>query len=174
MARAYLLSQLAVQALRLAPVDFLARYPHSWLVRETGALNLPDAADTVPLTTQAPSDTVTPRARPGDSLCFQLVATEKNSGAIHIGRSRSNDVVVNDETVSRQHLVLTSRGEGEWSASSTPTSKSTAFMAKALAAGSTVRLFRGVQLKIGSIVFTFYDASGLLERLAAELKAIKR
>lgn len=163
MVPAYMLSLLSRQLL-LVKDRFSSMYPHAWLVWEPGTWRAPPARAKA-------AKTVSPAmARPhwpagGDALCFELQPPKGKSWLL-IGRADSNDIVVNDATVSREHMILM-REEGQrWLAQAGPLAKDTIFLlGKPLELGASVRLTPGAQMRLGSAVLTYYDSAHFLERV---------
>jgi hypothetical protein len=107
---AFMLSVVARQRARLAE-RFFQEYPHDWLVWEPGPWRPTasrDAANRRP--TLPPGADPAPRPTGEDAVCFPL-PTEAGR-LVSVGRSTSNDVVVNDLTVSRHQLTLEATDEG--------------------------------------------------------------
>ncbi len=72
MARSLLLSLLVRQHLVLKE-KFRARYPHPWLVWESGAWNVPETGRQNVASTQLPVSDLRDCLPAGDALCFELV-----------------------------------------------------------------------------------------------------
>lgn len=160
---AFLLSLLARQYLLLKEDGFTKRYAHPWLVWEPGAWNAPSPGEnpSIASTRTPPMGTaLTPKV--GDALCFSLEATK---ATLLVGRSSDSDIVINDMTVSREHLVLSHDGAA-WAVEAkhgTTTSGSGAVVLP----GVRVPLEQGATLKVGGSVLTFWSAPAFLGRVKA-------
>lgn len=160
---AFLLSLLARQFLLLKEEGFVRRYAHPWLVWEPGEWNAPSPGEnsSVASTRTPPMGTaLTPKV--GDALCFSL---EPTKASLSVGRSSGSDIVINDMTVSREHLVLGFDGTA-WTAEAkhgTTTNGGGAL----LVPGAKLVLAQGASLKVGGSVLTFWDAPSFLGRVKA-------
>jgi pSer/pThr/pTyr-binding forkhead associated (FHA) protein len=159
--KAYLISWLARQQRQASDMESFAR-SHSgpWLVWEAGPWR-PPSPDRA---TRASSER---RARlsSGDALAL-LVAPRPGRQpfeGIRLGRGPENDLVVDDGTLSRTHLVLREQA-GAWTVEDLRSSNGTQ-VDGALVNGAPVPLEPGAQIEAGSVRLTFYDAKGLYLRL---------
>lgn len=141
-----------------------AKYPHDWLVWEPGVWQVPAPGKAMGVTRFMTTEAVG-RPQTVDSRCFELVAP---SGKLRIGRAPENDIVINDETVSREHLMLERVG-ARWLASALPTSKATRFTVKGSPAAedAPVPLTSGDHVTLGGVVLTYLSAAALKERIRA-------
>lgn len=172
MVRAYLLSLLIRQRLALKE-QFGKRYPHAWLVWEPGIWHVPpsakaqsNAATQLPLT-QGPD-----QPSQGDALCFEL-APPPNKTKLTVGREPANDIVVNDSTVSRHHLLLQQQGASAWRMAVDEHATVTRYGDRELSPGTEIDLKNGDTLKAGNVILTFYDPDGFLGRLEGEAQRLK-
>jgi hypothetical protein len=155
------LSTLARQALMLGS-GFNARYPHPWLVWEPGNRVSSPSAHGIPVTTVVPL-TSPSQPKEGDPLCFPLVAG--GSGTVRVGRAPESDIVVDDLTVSREHLELCVDAEG-WFVRVPPQSSATTPVRKmSLQPGETMRLVDGCAIVAGGVQLTFRAQGKLLPRV---------
>ncbi len=159
MVRSYLISFLATRAAVLA-TGFAKKYPGVWLVWEPGAWHAPETGAGARKTIAGFKPATTPSGT--DALCFQLQLDEGKT-AIKIGRDEKLDVVINDATVSREHLTLSRSGES-WSA--TPAKdrlvkKDGSPISDSMASP----LVSGTRLELGSVTLTFYDGSSFEKRV---------
>ncbi len=172
MARSLLLSLLVRQHLVLKE-KFRARYPHSWLVWEAGAWNVPEAGRQNVAATQLPVSDLRDCLPAGDALCFELVSvSEPGTTALPLGRAQHNAFVINDATVSREHLVLRSAPQGRWTVEAVSKSTSVKLDGVELGPGDPALLMSGARLELGDVRLTFHDAVGFyarVDRLAASL-----
>jgi hypothetical protein len=150
---AYLLSLLAKRFVQSADA-FAQDHPGYWVVWEPGPTRAAGVFD--------PTATAVGLERSGsvgDSLAFYL----KPRQALKIGRSSTCDLVINDATVSREHLELEPDGEG-WRVR--VLSHSGAELAGAsLDAGAEAPLESGGVLRTGDVMLTFWTTAGLVQRL---------
>jgi hypothetical protein len=143
--------------------QFLVKHPGAWVVWEPGRWHAPAGNKTV-AGSQSPQ---TPTQ--GDALCFQLHLGPA-PGTIRVGRdSTKSDLVVNDSTVSREHLRLVHLGDDKWTVEPTR-DRVVRLDGRALPQGRPTPLKNGVALVLGSTRLTFYDPQGFRERLQGALK----
>lgn len=167
MVRAFMISFLARQALTRPREEMAARHPHPWLVWEPGAWTAPSPTTRMTL---LPPEPGAEKPVQGDSLCFELVLKADQKG-LRVGRDQGCDIVINDATVSREHLLLTKGANGFWSAEAVSQSKSTFLGAMALKPGSKVALADGQKLKVGDVVFTHLTPASFFARLTSSATA---
>jgi hypothetical protein len=169
MVRSVLLSVLVRQHLSLKG-EFLRRYPHSWLVWEAGAWNISGDGEQNVAHTQPPAEDLQDCLPTGDILCFELAISAQEQ-TLRLGRASQNDIVINDSTVSREHLLLTRSPSGEW----TVTLKSPTHVAiagRTLAYGKQMPLRQGDVLKVGEVLLTFYDPNAFERRVQGEAEKL--
>lgn len=163
--RAYMLSHLAMLSAKASREEFLAKYPNPWLVWEPGAWKAPAIERGLDMTfIPMSSPGMLPK---GDVLCFELASPAKPA-PLRLGRAPENEIVINDATVSREHLHFLAEPPGQWKLHASASSKFTRCDEKPLLAGEAVALARGMKIKAGGALFTFTDSSGMLERIAAQ------
>lgn len=147
-----LLSVLQRQALLLRE-GFATRYPHPWLVWETGpqrpAVN-PDERNV--LATVQPSHAGAPKAVGADPLCFALFG----SGPLRVGRADGCSIVVDDVTFSRDLGVLVC-AEGRWAFETT--------------GGGRTELDAGSRLQNGDVTLSFETSESFQRRLTSTAPA---
>jgi hypothetical protein len=137
--------------------EFERLRPGPWLVWEAGPWRPPtarrDTLDAGPKTRLLAS---------GESLAILLEA--KDGGAeIRLGRDADNDLVIDDATLSRVHLVLRRDARGEWSAQDAGSRNGT--KVDGAPARMALPLREGSVLEAGAVRLTFYDAAGLYARV---------
>jgi hypothetical protein len=173
MVRAYLLSLLVRQRLALKD-QFPKRYPHPWLVWEPGIWHVPPSARAQSNSaTRLPLSQGPDQPAQGDALCFEL-APPSNKPHWEVGRQPANDIVINDSTVSRRHLLLHRNSSGDWWMTVNPQATLTLYAGNELSPGTEVQLRTGEAFKAGNVRLTFYDTEGLLKRLEAEAQRLGR
>jgi hypothetical protein len=165
MVPAYLLSLLAKQ--RIALQDrFAEKFPHHWLVWEPGSWTAPKSGNE---TIQVNAKSID-RIGMGDALSFGLPSGPGKPDTLKVGRHNTNDIVINDATVSRQHAVLKLQGTMEWTVEPLSGAKAgTQLSGAEIKVGQPVILRSGNKLKLGEVTLTFYDLPGLYERLKTQL-----
>jgi hypothetical protein len=173
MARSLLLSLLVRQHLVLKE-KFRARYPHPWLVWEAGAWNVPETGRQNVAATQLPVSDLRDCLPAGDALCFELVAISETANVLPLGRASHNAFVINDATVSREHLVLRTSPYGQWMVEAVPKSTPVKLDGVELEPGRPTPLMPGARLELGDVRLTFHDAAGFyarIDRLGASLSS---
>ncbi|HET8540056.1 MAG TPA: FHA domain-containing protein [Anaeromyxobacter sp.] len=130
-----------------------------WLVWEAGPWRPPSARhDTLV------SGPETRLLASGESLAIQLAA--KDGGAeVRLGRDADNDLVIDDATLSRVHLVLRRDARGGWAAQDAGSRNGT--RVDGAPARTPLPLRQGSVIEAGAVRLTFYDAAGLYARLKA-------
>jgi hypothetical protein len=167
--RAFLLSLLVRQFLVLRE-GFAQKYPFSWLVWEPGNWSAPRTRDPDTADTQMPTGKAPTQAQNGDSLCFELVqGPVPRKQTLNVGRGSENDIVINDATVSREHVVLSLGDDGQWAARAAQAT-STLLCGVALSASAPRPLHSGDTLQMGDVLLTFYERTGFTSRLERESK----
>ena len=128
-----------------------------WLVWEAGPWRPPSARrDTLAAGPE------TRLLASGESLAIQLAA--KDGGPeVRLGRDADNDLVIDDATLSRVHLVLRRDAKGEWTAQDAGSRNGT--KVDGAPARLPLPLRQGSVLEAGAVRLTFYDAAGLYARL---------
>lgn len=158
--KAYLISWLARNHQAHDMDSFARTHPGPWLVWEAGPWR-PPAPDRA---TRASSER---RAREsaGDALALQVAprAGRDRSHGIQLGRGPDNDLVVDDGTLSRAHLVLRT-ADGAWMVEDLRSSNGTRVDGVPVEPGP-VPIEPGTTIEAGSVRLTFYDAKGLYLRL---------
>lgn len=158
--KAYLISWLTRQHQGEDLAVFQRTLPGPWLVWEAGPWR-PTARDR---STQASSGR---RAREssGDALALEVAPRPGRGGddGVRLGRGPDNDLVVDDGTLSRMHLLLRG-GAGGWTVQDLRSSNGTRVDGVPVD-GAPVPIEPGACIEAGSVRLTFYDARGLYLRL---------
>lgn len=160
-----MLSFLAARAAVLGP-KFAELHPGAWLVWEPGRWHpTGQPGQKTMVGSRSPG-----QPQQGDALCFQLKC-KVEVDALRVGRvPEKNELVVNDSTVSREHVVLECQGGDGWKVM--PVRDRVARLdGFALPTGKATPLKSGSALVLGSVRLTFYSPAGFLERLEAALSA---
>ena len=170
MVRSVLLSVLVRQQLSLKE-DFRRRYPHWWLVWEEGAWNVSGPGEQNLSRTMPPQDDLQDCLPTGDVMAFELDVSDGRQ-IFKLGRSAQNDIVIDDSTVSREHLVLSCPTPNDWLATTKGPEPRLSISGKNVADGTAVPLRPGDTLKVGTVVLTFYDPDLFDRRLQAEAQKL--
>ncbi len=149
-----MLSLLARRCAELGKDGFAKAHPGLWLVWEPGRWSTSGLFDP---TKRSSGATVAPTQ--ADSLAFQL----RTRTALRLGRATHCDVVINDATVSREHLLLEPDGDG-WRLT-VLSGGSTELAGQPLGPKAVAPLVPGAQLRLGDVVLGAFDAVSLADRL---------
>ncbi len=137
---------------------FVREQPDDWLVWEAGPWRPPAAARETLLAGPG-----TRLVSAGESLVIALGA--KDGGpAVRLGRAPENDVVIDDGTLSRRHLVLRKDGAGGWTIEDAGSSNGTTMNGLRLGRAPT-RIEPGARIEAGAVRLTYYDGASLFRRL---------
>jgi hypothetical protein len=139
--------------------DFLRDMPRHWLVWEPGHWRPCLQAGHTMLALPAVRDD-----RGGEALAMALGAPREGHADLVLGRDDGSDLVVQDATVSRVHLLLTLTAQGRWTVRDGGSSNGTWVGDRKLEGSDSVELASDVSLRTGSVLLTFYNAEGLFER----------
>jgi hypothetical protein len=158
--KSYLISWL----MRHLPADmgsFERQHGGAWLVWEAGPWR-PPPADRSTLVDVRDRNR---RSSSGDALALQVAPRPGRARfeGVRLGRGPENDLVVDDGTLSRAHLLLRCEG-GAWTVEDLRSSNGTRVDGVAVD-GKPVPVESGVSIEAGSVRLTFYDARGLFLRL---------
>jgi len=157
--RGYLMSWLAKDSNGKTLDAFIRSRPEDWLVWEAGPWRPTyQSRDTLAhdgLLTSVPHGA-------GESLAIAL-ETPTARPYLSLGRASDNDVVVDDATLSRIHLLLQRDALGWTVRDAGSTNGST--VEGAPIGPDAVALQSGMRVLAGSVRFTFYDSGGLYLRL---------
>jgi Inner membrane component of T3SS, cytoplasmic domain len=158
--KAYLLSWLRKKH-GAQPLDaFEGALPGPWLVWEAGPWRPPAARhDTLiagPQTRLLPS---------GESLAIALQPARKDGLEVTLGRGSMNDLVVDDATLSRVHLVFQKDALEAWAVRDAGSSNGTKVDGAPVAGDVLAPITPGAVIQAGAVRLTFYDAAGLYLRL---------
>jgi hypothetical protein len=169
MVKAYLLTFMTRQHYLLG-TNLAARFPHCWLVWEPGSWKAP-ASDENTISSGSLSPLLLEDAlSKGDALCFALKPPAPGNAVLRVGRAVGCDLVINDGTVSREHLTLRLTPEGQWMAERKSQHRPTLHRGIAFPLRGEVALKDGDKLVLGEITLTFYTQRGFSQRLEAEMR----
>lgn len=169
MTRALLLSLLSRQALMLKASGFRERYPHAWLVWEAGVWNVPDIGEEMG-STRLPSGDIVDCLPQSDVLCFELPMPLPDS-VIKVGRAAECDVVINDATVSREHLEIGFDGERFW-AKPLPEAAEVTINGVPMDRIHRTPLIAGVKLVLGAVALSYHPPEAFWARVAAQAEKL--
>jgi hypothetical protein len=155
--RGYLISWLSKRTAGQTLEQFVAERPEAWLVWEAGPWRPTYRATE----TMEPSGERAPHGA-GDSLAIALDPPSRRP-YLSLGRGPDNELVLDDATLSRVHLLLTREAHG-WTVRDAGSTNGTALEGARLGP-DPVALETGLRLVAGSVRLTFYDAAGLYLRL---------
>jgi len=158
--KSYLVSWLARHHLSGDLESFVNTHPGPWLVWEAGPWR-PPAPDRSTLVANSNRR----RDSAGDALALQVAPRPGRARfeGVRLGRGPENDLVVDDGTLSRTHLLFR-EAEGRWTVEDLRSSNGTRVDGVELN-GGPVPLEPGAHIEAGSVRLTFYDAKGLYLRL---------
>ena len=164
--KAYMLSLLAVRRATLQ-AEFLSKFPCAWLVWEPGVWQPTTGRTSQEATRITSLNAVANRPVGGDALCFEL----PRGAPLKVGRAPNCDVIINDATVSREHLWLEPLADS-WAVRAQPGASSTQLNGQPLALGALEPLHPGTSLRLGDVTLTYLDASGLAARLDEQIRGV--
>lgn len=157
--RGYLISWLAKHTAGQKLDDFVRERPEAWIVWEAGPWR----------PTYQNKETIEQGSERGraphgsdESLAIALEATEKKP-YLSLGRGPDNDIVIDDATLSRLHLLFTREPLG-WTVRDAGSTNGTTIEGGRLGP-DPVPLQPGIRLLAGSVRLTYYDSGGLFLRL---------
>jgi pSer/pThr/pTyr-binding forkhead associated (FHA) protein len=156
--KSFLLSWLARKHAGATLRAFVAEHPGEWLVWEAGPWRPPAARRE---TMAAGPGTRLLAA--GESLAIAL-ASRSGAPEVRLGRGPENDLVVDDGTLSRAHLIFYRDPAGLWTVRDAGSRNGTLLEGEPLGA-TPVALSSGARLEAGAVRLTFYDAGALYLRL---------
>ncbi len=157
--RGYLMSWLAKNSSGQTLEAFVKARPEDWLVWEAGPWR-PTYQPRDTLANDGLVSTVPHGA--GESLAIALESPTARP-YLSLGRAPDNDLVVDDATLSRVHLLLQREPLG-WTARDAGSTNGSSLEGAPIGPDA-VALQTGMRLLAGSVRLTFYDAGGLYLRL---------
>lgn len=158
--RSYLLSWLTRQHASSDARTFEDKFSGSWLVWEAGPWRPPQDGRTTLFATGRKAPTPSEEA-----LVLQIAprAGRARFEGVRLGRGAENDLVVDDATLSRAHLLF--RFDGENCTAEDLGSSNGTFVDGAPVHGVAVTLAPGACIEAGAVRFTYYDSKGLRFRI---------
>lgn len=158
--KSYLVNWLAGQHQETSLPDFERDLAGPWLVWEVGPWR-PPPPDRATVVTSGHRG----RNSSADALAIEVsprIGRARFEG-VRLGRGAENDLVVDDATLSRAHLLLRPSDEG-WTLEDLRSSNGTRVDGQPVEQ-RPVALQSGSRIEAGSVRLTFYDAAGLYLRL---------
>jgi hypothetical protein len=165
MVRSFLLSYLSRKA-AFNEKRFQEHYPYCWLVLETSARRGEPVAGSARVadTRQGILNQGGDWPPAGDSLCFELAVSERGTARFRIGRALGNDIEIIDDSVSREHLVLSCLSPDAWTLSPIANT-STWIESRAISPGATEPIAFGAKLKLGQAILRLEDVPSMAAKL---------
>lgn len=156
--KSFLISWLRKQYAGTDLSTFATKAPGDWLVWEAGPWRPPAARRE---TMAAGPNTRLLSA--GESLALAL-ESKSGSAEVRLGRAFDNDLVVDDGTLSRSHLVFRKTEPGSWTVRDVGSSNGSRLNGEPLGQ-SPMPLEVGARIEAGAVHLTFYDCDALYLRL---------
>lgn len=158
--KSYLVSWLRKAHVSAKLEDFQRERAGDWLVWEAGPWRPPTARrDTL---VSGPDTRLLPS---GESLAIELAA-KRGGPEVKLGRESDNDLVIDDATLSRVHLVFRRDPVGRWTVRDAGSRNGTRVDGVPVRA-EAVPLVPGSLIEAGAVRLTLHDASSLYARLRA-------
>jgi hypothetical protein len=157
--RSFLISWLAKRSEGTTLEAFSAERPEQWLVWEAGPWR-PTYQNRETL--EASGERGRPPHGAGESLAIALEQGPRRP-YVTLGRGPDNDLVIDDATLSRLHLIFSREAEG-WSVRDAGSTNGASVDGLPLGPDAVV-LQTGSLVVAGSVRLTYYDAGGLWLRL---------
>jgi len=157
--RSFLMSWLGKRSAQSSLQAFQAERPEDWLVWEAGPWR-PTYQDRETLAQEGQRGS--PPHGADESLAIALEQSAKKP-YVSLGRGPDNDIVIDDATLSRIHLLFT-KGAGGWTIRDAGSTNGTTVEGARLGP-DPVDLVPGIRIQAGSVRLSFYDSGGLYLRL---------
>lgn len=142
---------------------FRERYPHGWLVWESGVWNVPEMGEELGAT-RSPAREIADCLPESDVLCFELAPSRKE---LTLGRSTENDIVINDATVSRSHLRAGCEVD-RWWVQPLPESAAATLNGVQLDPHRRTPLSNGAKVRIGDVTLTYHTVESFVARVQTQ------
>lgn len=113
------------------------------------------------------SGIVMPSIGGGEPLAVVIEKTKDNAfqRRITVGRTANNDIVLDDQSVSRFHAYLQQDERQEWTLTDAGSRNGSFVSGRRLSAKTPVPLANAAVVRIGAVQVTFYSAQGFLDLL---------
>ncbi|MEW5739090.1 MAG: FHA domain-containing protein [Myxococcota bacterium] len=124
-----------------------------------------DADEDFRLRTQ--SGIIMPAIGGGEPLAVVVQKSKENAfqRRITVGRTANNDIVLDDQSVSRFHAFLQQDDRQDWTLTDAGSRNGSFVSGRRITARTPVALSNAVVLRIGAVQLTFYSSTGFLEML---------
>jgi len=159
----FLLSTLATKFRGKTVEEFRRVHECCWLVWEPGVWKPPAKSGETVTVVRLP----TPTPSAGEALALALTPRTPGSAQVTLGRASTNDVEINDATLSQTHLMFMERSPGLWTVRDAGSKNGSWLDGFPLAPGKPHPLVSGARLQVAQVCITFYDPAGLFVRLAS-------
>lgn len=158
--KSYLVSWLRKTHAGATLADFQRERAGDWLVWEAGPWRPPTARrDTIV------SGPTTRLLASGESLAIEL-APRRGGPEVKLGRGADNDLVIDDATLSRVHLVFRRDAAGRWTVRDAGSRNGTRVDGVPVGEAS-VAVAPGSHIEAGAVRLTLHDAATLFVRIRA-------
>jgi pSer/pThr/pTyr-binding forkhead associated (FHA) protein len=155
----------------LTPSDFEERHGSGFLLLTTADLTPPGGPSATAVKVHG-VDSAAERTATVSLLAYPIVRTGRSTGhLLTVGRTRNNDVVVPDKSISRFHAFLKPSTEGGFAiqdANSTNGTRVNGSSVPVQGQGSAVDLKSGDNIRLGQVEFTYVDARALRDFATAQ------
>ncbi|MEW6431075.1 MAG: FHA domain-containing protein [Myxococcota bacterium] len=113
------------------------------------------------------SGIVMPAIGGGEPLAVVIEKTKDNAfqRRITVGRTANNDIVLDDQSVSRFHAYLQQDERSEWTITDAGSRNGSFVSGRRLPSKTPVPLSNACVLRIGAVQLTFYSAQGFMDLL---------
>ena len=155
--KSHLVSLLAMRHMTSSLSTFAQEHPGDWLIWEPGVVTAA-GSDTLPFRSSR-----APVSAPGqgEALALQLEPLKR----VTLGRLETNDLPINDGTLSSTHLIFHRTPQGVYSVEDAQSRNGSTLNGKVLEAGMLSELKNGDVLTAAQCTFTVMTAEGFLRRL---------
>jgi hypothetical protein len=141
--------------------QFQAVHLHDWIVWEPGVWRPPR----VDGTTMSAARLATPAPSDGEALSMALVPRKNTPGQLTLGRAPTNDLEINDATLSQLHLLFMEGERGHWTVRDAGSKNGSWLEGVQLRAGQPATLEDGARVQAAQVCLTYYRPAGLMRRL---------
>lgn len=151
--------------------DFEDRHGSAFLLLTAAELSQPDGPSSTAVKVVGIDNAAAERTATLSLLAYPVVRTGRSAGhLLTVGRTRNNDVVVPDVSISRFHAFLKPLTDGGYAIQDASSTNGTVVNGNSVPAqgqGSPVGLKAGDNVRLGQVEFTYVDAKGLCDFLLA-------
>ncbi len=140
---------------KIASSDFVAQHPHPFLVHTGGKLESSDRGPTRGLTVDRIVIEGRPAPKVGDNFFAGELRSRDNDNVVTVGFSSTCDVVINDQSLSKQHAWFERTSNGNWRIWDNDSLAGTQVNEKPLKAGEPRLVANGDKITFGYVDTTF-------------------